>query len=64
MLIFQLLFEEQRLTERELWRTISKKMNHPVNTFNIRYAINFLKKSGFLEGDIVHGWLNSTGVNF
>lgn len=56
-LIFQLLSEKHRLTERELWRNISKKMSHPVNTFDIRHAINFLKKIGFLEGDIVHGYV-------
>ncbi|MFX1519347.1 MAG: hypothetical protein ACFFCD_05455 [Promethearchaeota archaeon] len=55
-LIFRLLSEEQQLTEKELWRTISKKMNHPVNTFDVRHAINFLKKIGFLDGDIVNGY--------
>ncbi len=56
-LIFQLLSNEQRLTERELWRTISRKMNHPVNTFDVRHAINFLKKIGVLDGDIVNGYV-------
>jgi predicted transcriptional regulator len=58
-LIFQLLSEEQQLTERELWRTISKKMDHPVNTFDVRHAINFLKKIGFLDGDIVNGYVRN-----
>ena len=56
-LIFQLLSVEERLTEKEIWRTLSKRMAHPVNTFDVRHAINSLKKLGFLEGDIVHGYV-------
>ncbi len=56
-LIFQLLSKEKRLTERDLWKRISQKLNRSVNTFDIRVAINFLKKRAFLKGDIVNGYV-------